>query len=151
MGDCRAVALRGPDHAQPFTQLTTDMRATYAPEAQRIAAAGGEITDGRVWGGLIPSRTLGDFPWKDKGPGLIATPEEVELEVTPDLKYLVIGSDGLFDVLPNKTIANPNPNPNPIPNPYPNPNPNPIPNPNPNPNLTPNPNPNPNPTRSATG
>jgi len=99
------VALRGPEHAHPFTQLTTDMRATYAPEAQRIAAVGGQITDGRVWGGLIPSRTLGDFPWKDKGPGLIATPEEVELEVTPDLKYLVIGSDGLFDVLPNKTIA----------------------------------------------
>ena len=25
--------------------------------------------------------------------------------MTPDIKYLVIGSDGLFDVLPNKTIA----------------------------------------------
>ena len=81
VGDCRAVALRGPDHAEPFSQLSTDMRATSQPEMQRILAAGGQITDGRVWGGLIPSRTLGDFPWKDKGPGLIATPEEIEIEV----------------------------------------------------------------------
>ena len=66
---------------------------------------GGQITDGRVWGGLIPSRTLGDFPWKDKGPGLIATPEEVELEVT--------------SVEPPDPNPNPNPNPNPIPNPDP--------------------------------
>ena len=44
MGDCRAVVLRGPEHAQPYTQLTTDMRATYAPEAQRIAQAGLTLT-----------------------------------------------------------------------------------------------------------
>ena len=25
--------------------------------------------------------------------------------MTPDVKYLVMGSDGLFDVLPNKSIA----------------------------------------------
>ena len=36
---------------------------------------GGQITDGRVWGGLIPSRTLGDFWDKSaerKGSGLYA-------------------------------------------------------------------------------
>ena len=50
------------------------------PPLLRRPGPGGRV-DGRVWGALIPSRTLGDFPWKDKGPGLIATPEEVELEV----------------------------------------------------------------------
>ena len=102
VGDCRALLLRGPDHAQPAEQLTTDMRATMQSEHQRILAAGGQIQDGRVWGALIPSRTLGDFPWKDKGPGLVATPEAREFEVTADVKYLVLGSDGLFDVPPNQ-------------------------------------------------
>ena len=55
-----------------------------------------------MWGALIPSRTLGDFPWKEKGPGLVATPEAREFEVTADVKYLVLGSDGLFDVPPNQ-------------------------------------------------
>ena len=58
--------------------------------------------------------------------------------MSPDVKYLVMGSDGLFDVLPNKTISrrlaghHPDPNPNPNPNKTisrclagPNPNPNP--------------------------
>ena len=42
---------------------------------------------------------------KDKGPGLIAEPEVIEMEVGPDDKYIVFGSDGLFDVLSNKAIG----------------------------------------------
>jgi len=72
VGDCRAVLLRDSNHAEPFVQITTDMRATLQSEARRVTAAGGQVSDGRVWGALIPSRTLGDFPWKDRGPGLIA-------------------------------------------------------------------------------
>ena len=51
----------------------------------RVVKAGGEISDGRVWGSLMPSRTLGDFPWKTK-PGLIAEPEITEIELGPDDK-----------------------------------------------------------------
>jgi len=72
VGDCRAVLLRDSNHAEPFVQITTDMRATLQSEARRVTAAGGQVSDGRGWGALIPSRTLGDFPWKDRGPGLIA-------------------------------------------------------------------------------
>ena len=64
-----------------------------------------QVSDGRVWGALIPSRTIGDFPWKDKGPGLSAEPEVVVRELTAADRYLVLGSDGLFDVLPNRAIA----------------------------------------------
>ena len=60
--------------------------AEWRREQKRIKQAGGQISDGRVWGALMPSRTLGDFPWKDKGPGLSAEPEIVEYEVTPDDK-----------------------------------------------------------------
>jgi len=61
VGDCRAVLLRDASHAEPFVQLTTDMRANTPSEEQRIKRAGGQVSDGRVWGALIPSRTIGDI------------------------------------------------------------------------------------------
>jgi hypothetical protein len=86
VGDCRMVLLRGEGSSESYVQLSNDHRATDPREHQRIVKAGGEIKDGRVWGALMPSRTLGDFPWKDRGPGLSAEPEIVEYEVTPDDK-----------------------------------------------------------------
>ena len=104
-GDCRMVLLRGETCHEPVVQMTRDHRATEPSEQKRILRSGGKISDGRVWGALMPSRTLGDFPWKDKGPGLSAEPEICEYEITPDDKYLVLGSDGLFDVHTNKSIG----------------------------------------------
>ena len=87
------------------TALTTDQRATEPSERARILKDGGSISDGRVWGALIPSRTLGDFAYKSRGPGLIATPQISSVEIGPADSYLVLGSDGVFDVLSNKTIG----------------------------------------------
>jgi len=109
LGDCRAVMVRGEPHKEPYAQLSTDQRATESSEQKRILRCGGQISDGRLWGALIPSRTLGDFPWKDKGPkdtpALSSVPQIIEYEITPDDKYLVIGSDGLWDVISNKVLA----------------------------------------------
>ena len=105
VGDCRAVLIRSEASAESCVALSRDHRATDSQERSRILKAGGEISDGRVWGALMPSRTLGDFPWKDKGPGLSAVPEIAEVEITAEDKYLVIGSDGIFDVLPNKALG----------------------------------------------
>mmetsp|Transcript_37200 Transcript_37200/g.116455 ORF Transcript_37200/g.116455 Transcript_37200/m.116455 type:complete len:372 (-) Transcript_37200:128-1243(-) len=67
VGDCRALLVSG-EHT--YQQLTTDQRASEPAERARILECGGEISaDGRVWGSLIPSRTLGDFPWKDRDGG----------------------------------------------------------------------------------
>ena len=70
-----------------MVQLTKDHRATDPAEARRILSEGGQVTDGRVWGALMPSRTLGDFPYKDKGPGLSAEPEICEMALSPEDKY----------------------------------------------------------------
>ena len=105
LGDCRALLIRREGHAEECVQMTHDHRATDSRERQRILRAGGQISDGRVWGALMPSRTFGDFPWKDRGPGLSAEPEVMEYEIGAADKYLVLGSDGLFDVLSNKAIA----------------------------------------------
>mmetsp|Transcript_37201 Transcript_37201/g.116463 ORF Transcript_37201/g.116463 Transcript_37201/m.116463 type:complete len:379 (-) Transcript_37201:37-1173(-) len=105
VGDCRALLVSG-EHT--YQQLTTDQRASEPAERARILECGGEISaDGRVWGSLIPSRTLGDFPWKDRdgGRALSSLPACASFSVLPTHKYLVLGSDGLFDVLQNRTIA----------------------------------------------
>lgn len=111
---CRAIAgtldLDMATCLAPIRHLLTRailaaQRATEPSEQSRILKAGGSISDGRVWGALIPSRTLGDFPWKDKGPGLSAEPDIFEMEITAEDKYLILGSDGVFDVLSNKKIA----------------------------------------------
>ena len=81
------MLLRSESHAQPHVQLTTDHRAMESKERSRILKAGGQIKDERVWGALTPSRTLGDFPWKDMGPGLTAEPELIEREIGPDDKW----------------------------------------------------------------
>ena len=85
VGDCRMLLLRAEGAHEPHKQLTNDHRATDPRERKRILSCGGSITDGRVWGALIPSRTLGDFPWKVK-PGLSPEPELTEYELTPDDK-----------------------------------------------------------------
>ncbi|KAL3906317.1 MAG: hypothetical protein SGPRY_010597 [Prymnesium sp.] len=105
LGDCRALLVRSESHPHPFQQLTVDQRATESGEQARILKAGGQISNGRVWGALIPSRTLGDFPWKDRGPGLSSIPEISTFEISAEDKYLIMGSDGVFDVLTNRTIA----------------------------------------------
>ena len=105
VGDCRGLLIRSEGHSESCKQLSRDHRASESKEHARVLHAGGQISDGRVWGALMPSRTLGDFPWKDRGPGLIAEPEILELEIGPSDKYIVFGSDGLFDVLPNKAVG----------------------------------------------
>ena len=88
MGLPSALVRRGPAPQIP----PGDRDPPLQPEATQVAI-------------LTAFDHTGDFPWKDKGPGLTAEPELVTREVTAADKYLVLGSDGLFDVLPNKAIA----------------------------------------------
>ncbi|GLC42261.1 hypothetical protein PLESTF_001141700 [Pleodorina starrii] len=95
-------------------------------EIERIKSVGGWVDDGRVCGVLAVSRAFGD--WEFKGRGLprlletgiergywdadfasqqtfsadpvVATPDVTETLLTEDDEFLIVASDGLWDVLP---------------------------------------------------
>lgn len=92
-GDCRAV-LGGVDGIA--TTLSRDHVATDALEAARVTARGGTVVNGRVCGRLLVSRALGDRPIKQF---VAPTPEVTETVLTPEHDFVILASDGLWDVV----------------------------------------------------
>ncbi|KAE8710226.1 putative protein phosphatase 2C 14 [Hibiscus syriacus] len=94
LGDCRAVLSReGVAEA-----LTTDHKAEQQDERTRIENKGGyvEFHRGawRVHGILSVSRSIGDAHLKD---WVVAEPDTKVFQLTPDMEYLVLASDGLWE------------------------------------------------------
>ena len=101
-GDARAIVIG----KNQVIQLTIDHRVGNTEERQRIENSGGRIVYSYVSngaGGLMPTRTIGDQPFKSVG--VIATPSVGEHRISPDDSVLLIGCDGLFDVMSNEEIA----------------------------------------------
>ncbi|PON64258.1 Protein phosphatase [Parasponia andersonii] len=99
LGDCRAVLCRdGVAEA-----LTKEHRVEQEDERTRIEAKGGyvEIHRGawRVHGVLTVSRSIGDAHLKA---WLLAEPETTILQLTPDMEFLVLASDGLWEEVSNQ-------------------------------------------------
>ena len=95
MGDTRVVPLGGA--ASPPRCLSVDHLPTTNPaEVARFEAAGGRVIGGRV-GGLAVSRALGDHALKDMG--VTAVPECTTQSLTGDDRYVLLASDGVWDVL----------------------------------------------------
>ncbi|KAK2983317.1 hypothetical protein RJ640_016055 [Escallonia rubra] len=99
VGDCRAVICRG-GWAEA---LTKDHRAAEVDERTRIEKNGGyvELHRGawRVHGVLSVSRSIGDAHLKD---WVLAEPDTRILALTPDMEYLVLASDGLWEEVGNQ-------------------------------------------------
>ncbi|XP_015073492.1 probable protein phosphatase 2C 27 isoform X2 [Solanum pennellii] len=97
-GDCRAVlGKRGK-----AIELSKDHKPNSASERHRIEKLGGVIYDGYLNGQLSIARALGD--WHMKGPKgsaypLSAEPELQETLLTEDDEFLIMGCDGLWDVM----------------------------------------------------
>uniref|UniRef100_A0A061SFA0 Protein kinase and pp2c-like domain-containing n=1 Tax=Tetraselmis sp. GSL018 TaxID=582737 RepID=A0A061SFA0_9CHLO len=103
-GDCRAVLCR----AGKAVQVTRDHTLADDEERQRVAAAGGRVSwkvDGwRVGPAAIQvSRSIGDHDLRDQG--LTPEPEVSNLQITDADEFLVVASDGLFDVLNNDEVV----------------------------------------------
>ncbi|RLM98067.1 putative protein phosphatase 2C 51 [Panicum miliaceum] len=100
-GDSRAVLSRG-GVAVP---LSTDHKPDRPDELQRVEAAGGRVINWngyRVLGVLATSRSIGDYYLK---PYVSAEPEVTVVERTDQDEFLILASDGLWDVVSNEVAC----------------------------------------------
>lgn len=98
VGDSRAVvSIDGKAHA-----LSNDHKPNRVDERQRIEDAGGVVMWSGTWrvgGVLAVSRAFGDRLLKKY---VVAEPEIQEKPITSDVEFLLLASDGLWDVVSNQ-------------------------------------------------
>lgn len=111
-GDSRAILVRGGEIE--FT--TKDHKPDVKEERERIEKAGSYVYtcssceppasckhSARVDGNLAVSRAIGDALFKIKNDSVIADPDVKEIELEDD-DFVVLGCDGLFDVMTDKEV-----------------------------------------------
>lgn len=118
LGDSRAVLYRTTNKEKQAIELSRDHKPTRPDEKERIIRSGGRVErlihDGtpvgpyRVWAddegpGIAMTRTLGDL--QAKKIGLISEPEIEGLELNHHDNFIVIGSDGLWDVMSSAEVV----------------------------------------------
>ncbi|EXB56297.1 putative protein phosphatase 2C 27 [Morus notabilis] len=97
-GDCRAVMGR----RGRAIEMSKDHKPDCKSEKLRIEKLGGVIYDGYLNGQLSVARALGDWHMKGtKGSAcpLSAEPELKETHLTEEDEFLIMGCDGLWDVM----------------------------------------------------
>jgi serine/threonine protein phosphatase PrpC len=97
VGDSRLVVYGGP--------ATVDHKPDNPLEKKRIENAGGKVEFYGVprVNGLAVSRSIGDLSIKRAGEGqVIATPEYGQYQLTPANEFMILASDGLWDVVGNE-------------------------------------------------
>ncbi|XP_061364189.1 probable protein phosphatase 2C 33 [Gastrolobium bilobum] len=117
VGDSRAV-LGTRDHEDSLipVQLTTDLKPNLPREAERIRLCKGRVFAlenepqvARVWlpnvdsPGLAMARTFGDFCLKEFG--VISVPDVSYHRLTEKDEFVVLATDGVWDVLSNKEVV----------------------------------------------
>ncbi|XP_010922660.1 probable protein phosphatase 2C 73 [Elaeis guineensis] len=117
LGDSRAVLCTRDDKNQPVpVQLTVDLKPNVPSEAERIKSCKGRVFAlkeepdvHRLWlpnddsPGLAMARAFGDFCLKDFG--LISTPQVSYRKLSEKDEFVVLATDGVWDVLSNKEVV----------------------------------------------
>ncbi|CAL9754609.1 unnamed protein product [Musa acuminata subsp. burmannicoides] len=117
IGDSRAImGTRDEDNNLIAIQLTVDLKPNLPREAARIQQCKGRVFAlqdepevARVWlpnnnsPGLAMARAFGDFCLKDYG--LISVPEISYRHLTEKDEFIVLATDGVWDVLSNKEVV----------------------------------------------
>ncbi|KAJ8621136.1 hypothetical protein MRB53_029665 [Persea americana] len=117
VGDSRAVlGTRDKDNSMIAVQLTVDLKPNLPREAARIQQCKGRVFAlqdepevARVWlpnndsPGLAMARAFGDFCLKDFG--LISVPDISYRRLTERDEFIVLATDGVWDVLSNKEVV----------------------------------------------
>jgi serine/threonine protein phosphatase PrpC len=78
-------------------KISYDDLANDKYEINRINNGGGLIMNGRVSGKLMVTRSFGD--WEQKSFGVISSPHITKIEINGEHKYVIMASDGVWDVL----------------------------------------------------
>ncbi|XP_010244437.1 PREDICTED: protein kinase and PP2C-like domain-containing protein [Nelumbo nucifera] len=102
-GDCRTILCRG---GHPFA-LSKDHIASSLEERERVISAGGQVKwQVDTWrvgpAALQVTRSIGD---DDLKPAVTAEPEITKINLSPEDEYLVMASDGLWDVMSNEDVV----------------------------------------------
>lgn len=126
-GDCRAILARRDARTGQLQAIALSRDQTAESEEQRLRSEFPNerdiVYDGRIKGGLQPSRSFGDIMYKEPVIGILlpdliknqekwnppyvkAEPEiqHIELDTRFD-EFMVIASDGLWDVLKNLEVV----------------------------------------------
>lgn len=116
LGDSRAVLGTTTEDGITAVQLTTDLKPGLPSEADRIRSCNGRVLAlkeephiQRVWlpvedsPGLAMSRAFGDFILKNHG--VIAVPDVSFHRLTPNDQFVVLATDGVWDVLSNEQVV----------------------------------------------
>ncbi|XP_074570972.1 putative protein phosphatase 2C 66 [Curcuma longa] len=117
IGDSRGIlGTRDKDNNLIAMQLTVDLKPNLPREAARIQQCKGRVFAlqdepevARVWlpnndsPGLAMARAFGDFCLKDYG--LISVPEISYHRLTEKDEFIVLATDGVWDVLSNKEVV----------------------------------------------
>ncbi|TMW83635.1 hypothetical protein EJD97_001132 [Solanum chilense] len=117
LGDSRAVLGRKTEEGViEAVQLTTDLKPSLPSEAERIRNCDGRVLAlkeephiQRVWlphedvPGLAMSRAFGDFMLKNYG--IISKPDVCYHHISPNDQFLVLATDGVWDVLSNDQVV----------------------------------------------
>jgi len=80
-------------------QITKDHKCDDVSEVERIKKFGGLVFRGRVFGSLMISRSFGDKEMKLYG--VVSIPYCFSCLLSEDDKYIIAGSDGVWDALQN--------------------------------------------------
>ncbi|XP_039043234.1 probable protein phosphatase 2C 72 [Hibiscus syriacus] len=116
LGDSRAVLGTMTENGIKGVQLTIDLKPDLPSESERIRNCKGRVLAlkeephiQRVWlphqdsPGLAMSRAFGDFGLKNHG--IITVPDVSYHHLTPNDHFIVLASDGVWDVLNNDQVA----------------------------------------------
>jgi len=85
-------------------QLSYDHKCSDLAEVERVKRSEGIVFNGRVFGQLVLTRALGDHGLKKYG--VISTPYVNRVEVEDKNKFLIIASDGVWDVVSEEDVLN---------------------------------------------
>ena len=85
-------------------QITKQHKCEDINEVQRIKDKGGIVFQGRIFGKLILTRTIGDKEMKKYG--VLNTPDFFVKKIEKDDLFVVIASDGIWDVVNEDELFN---------------------------------------------